>query len=84
MGNETDLAEHGGAMATRVQTVDADATVEGVFAEQATDKGGFAGAVGADQGDPFADPDVEADAIEYPGFAKGLGDIIELDHGARL
>ena len=79
--HEADAAQHFGTVAARIEAVDGDLAIMRVFAEQAADQGGFAGPVGADQGDTFAESDIEADAIEDTGAAECLGDVVELDHG---
>jgi hypothetical protein len=64
----------------RGEAVDGHLALVGVFAEQAADQGGLAGAVGADQGDALAQPDVEADAVEDAVALEGLGDVFEVNH----
>ena len=82
--HEADGAEYRRPVASRVEAVDGDFTVVRVFAEQAADQGGLAGAVRANQGNPFAKSDIEADAVEHARTAEVFDDVIELDHGARL
>ena len=82
--HEADVAEHRRALAARVEAIDGDLAVVGVFAEQAADQRGLAGAVGADQRDAFAEPDVEVDAVEHAGAPEVFDDVLEPDHGARF
>jgi hypothetical protein len=56
--HEADLRQHLGAVRARRPPVDGDLAFMGVLAEQAADQRGLAGAVGADQGDALAQPDV--------------------------
>jgi hypothetical protein len=74
--HEADGAEHRRAVAARVEAVDGDLALVGVFAEQAADQGGLAGAVRADQRDALAEADIEADAVEHAGAAEGFGDVL--------
>ena len=63
-GTKPIFAEHLGAFARGRQSIDGHFAIVGVFTEQAADQGGFAGAVGADQGNPLAELDFEVDIIE--------------------
>ena len=81
MRDEADLAEHRRAVAARVEAVDGHRAIVGVFAEQAADQRGLAGAVGSDQRHPLAEFNIEADAVEHAGATEVLDDILELDHG---
>jgi hypothetical protein len=79
--HEAYRAQHRRALLARVAAVDGDGAVVGVFAQQAADQGGLAGAVGADQRDALGQPDLQADVVEHAGLAEALGYIFKSDHG---
>jgi hypothetical protein len=82
--HEADRAENRRAVAARVEAINGDRAIVGVFAEQAADQGCFAGAVGADQCHPLTEFDIEADAVEHAGAPEVFDDRLKLDHGERL
>ncbi|MCK7496902.1 MAG: hypothetical protein MZW92_42925 [Comamonadaceae bacterium] len=80
LGHESDACQNAGAVGARRLAVDRDAAVVHVLAQQAADQGGLAGAVGADQRHPFAEPDLQADVVEDLVALERLRDAVENDH----
>jgi hypothetical protein len=50
-------------------------------AEQQSERGGLAGAVGAEQAEAFAAPDVQVKTAHHFGVAVALGEATHLQHG---
>ena len=70
--HETDRPQHCRALLARITPLDGDLAVEGIFAQQAADQRGLAGAVGADQCNALGQSDLEADVVEYARLAKAF------------
>lgn len=80
--HKPDVAKYCRPVLTRVQPVDGNRAVKGVFAQQAANQCCLAGAVRTDQRDTLANTDIEADTVKNTGPTKTFGKIGELDHWA--
>ena len=84
LGHETDAGQDPLPLLAGIEPIDGHPALIVVLPQQAADKGGLAGAIGADERDAVAALDLQVDALEDGLAAEALNQLFKMDHEAPV